>query len=109
MNNLRNYCFNVKKIFELISNSDKDKCYEREITDSYGLNETGVLTQLNKMVREIKSNNDAQIDNIKYDLIKMFISVILNSEDITDIESLDFSESLCFNTLLKEGLLIEID
>lgn len=96
------YIFNIDKISEFVNYSDKSTSKETEIIDNY----EGARI-IGKTIRELKTPGNAQIDNIKYDLIKTLISTII-SYDIGDGDNLPIGIQICVNTLIKEGFLVKI-
>lgn len=79
----------------------------REVDIVEVFNGDNVLQQ--KQITETKvTGNDSggAEENIKYDTIKMLLSVLLNQDMI--IEEIDLSTSIALNTLIKECILIEI-
>jgi hypothetical protein len=100
----KKYAFDVEALTNFIMYSDLNKSQETEIIDSY---DGGKV--VSKTVRELTTPGNAQIDNIKYDLIKMFIvQIITYDEDVRDIEEVPFGVKLCLNTLIAYGFLNEI-
>lgn len=85
---------------------------QTEITEGYDTTD-GDMKATSKVIREIKAPGNSQDNTVRYDLIKMFLTVILNKTQpvfgaIDREQSLDFSFNVAFNTLLNEGILIEI-
>ena len=75
------YYINIDEVFRLVSHSDRTERKETEITDAYEYDsENCKLNPVNKMVREIKTPSDPQIDNIRYDFIKFLISEIIDTK-----------------------------
>ena len=102
--NGKKYVFDINKISEFVNYSDKNTSKEIEILDNY----EGAKV-INKTVRELTTPANAQIDNIKYDLIKTFISVILGYTDVDVAEDeLPFGVAICFNTLINEKFLVKV-
>lgn len=102
----KQYRINVSKLFELVSISDKSEKREQEITDGYDYNNgDGTMHPVSKMIREIKTKGNTNIDNIRYDFFKMLLVPVLQENGIV----LDFGTSICFNTLIAEGVLIPIE
>lgn len=102
------YYINIDEVFKLVSYSDRVERKETEITDGYQYDsDENRLVPLNKMVREIKSPTDSQIDNIRYDFIKFLIEKILDL-DFESIKSGSYGAEICLNSLLKKGILVKI-
>ena len=86
--------------------------FQTEITEGYDTNE-GDMKATSKVIREIKSPGNSQDNTVRYDLIKMFITIILSKTQpvfgtIDKELSLDFSFNVAFNTLYNEGILVEV-
>lgn len=113
--NGKNYYININKVFEIVEYSDKTEKREQEITDGYELVEvsgkngkpTGEqkLSPISKLVREIKGPADSQIDNLRYDFLKMLIASVISYEE----EAIDFGTAICINSLVNSGILVEIE
>lgn len=107
----KNYGFDLKKIISFISNSKENK--ETEILDNYDSdNDAGEIKLVSKQIRESKSNGLTQIETLKYDMVKMLMSILLDTDITTNtdnIEEFDLGTSLAFNTLLNEGFIFEIN
>lgn len=99
------YTFDIDRIMRFVNYSDKNPSKETELLDSY---EKGEL--LSKTVRELTTPGNTQIDNISYDLIKMFIGQIITYDNmVEDLRELPFGMKLAVNTMLKYKMLIEIN
>lgn len=109
----KEYAIDIKKIFEFVNYSDKSTSSEQEITDGYEMIDDGKgsLKQTSKVIRELKTPGNSQIDNIKYDLVKSLISMLLTFDDTDrdyDEDDLPFGVKITLNTLIAEGFLYEI-
>lgn len=108
----KKYAFDVDKIKEICVRSSNDEDAEHEITTTYETDESGKLELSGKLIREVKSENNAQNGMIIYDVIKLFIMRLLDNAEVYNsnvaVPGLDFSTSLALNTLLNCGILIEI-
>lgn len=106
----KKYAFDVDKIKDICVKSSSDEDAEHEITTTYEADDTGKLELSGKLIREVKSENNAQNGMIVYDVIKLFIMRLMDNAEIfnSNVAHLDFSTSLAFNTLLNCGILIEI-
>lgn len=98
------YYFDTERICEYINYSDSTEVKEHEILDSY---ENG--KPVAKTIRELTTPGNAQIDNIKYDLVKTFLLQILTFEDnVSSLEEVPFGTRLAFNTMIVKGFLVEV-
>jgi len=101
------YKLDLEKICNFAVTSEK-KPTEREIIDNYTF--TGSERKLDqKTVREFQTFS---YDNVKYDLIKTLVFTLLaydiDNNGITDEEELPLGVSICLNTLIADGYLVEI-
>lgn len=100
------YAINLNKILEFYSNTESNKSKESEIVDTYEIDSTNTARLIGKQIREAKSNQPAQNETIKYDLIKMFLTVLLDNDNRTI--DVDLGTNLAFNTLLENDFIYEI-
>ena len=108
----KKYCLDIKKVLDFVNYSNAHPIKESEIIDTYQNEEdtSETLGVSSKVIRETTSFGIAQIDNIRYDLIKTFIQQILDFgyEETEHIDFPPFGFRVAFNTLIKEGFLKEI-
>lgn len=105
----RRYAFNINEIKNICLIPPTQKDGEREITEVYGGDDQEGLEMSSKIIREVRTQSSGQIDMIMYDLVKLFIVKLLENGEYIYNFNLDFSTSLAFNTMIKWGLLIEVD
>ena len=106
--NGKKFAIDLEKVKEYCF-SEKDKDSDIEITNTFETDENGELVMTGKLLREIKSNSESQNDVMVYDLIKMFIGRLLDNSEKIDDTNLDFSTSLAFNSMLKLGIIVEVE
>lgn len=110
----KNFYLDLKKISDFVYYSNNHPIKESEITDTYGNEDenknSGEFGVNSKTIRETTSYGVAQIDNIRYDLLKSLILQVLGFgyEDEDKSENLPFGFEIAFNTLITEGFLKEI-
>ena len=105
----KKYAFDMNKIKDICVESSNDEDAENEITTTFEKDDNGNLEISGKLIREIKSNSNAQNGMIIYDVIKLFIIRLMdNAEIMKEGSEVDFSTSLALNTLINCGILIEI-
>ena len=99
------YAFDIERIMEFVNYADKNPSKETEIWDSYENGEA-----VNKTIRELTTPGNVQIDNINYDLVKLFIAQIItyDATSITDFDELPFGMKLAVNTMLQNNFLVEL-
>lgn len=99
------YIFDLERICDFVSISNKMETKEKEILDDY---KDGILS--GKTIRELTTQGNAQIDNIRYDLIKTFILEIITYDNVvTNLYDMPFGLQISWNTLLHNGILKEIN
>lgn len=112
------YAINLNKLIEWVtSNSDdENKSVQSSVTEvwSQADEEDETLSLMSKELTDVRSE-DNSLASVKYDIMKEMLSVIYEinySPDGTSTKTetdLTISESLCFNTLLMQGIIYEID
>ena len=110
--NGKKYAFDLEEIKKICLVSATQKDGEREITEVYGGEETDTMEMTSKIVREVKTQGNAQTDMIIYDLVKLFVVRLLENTENVNSEAefpMDFSTSLALNTMIKWKLLIEVE
>ena len=96
----------IKKVC-LVSADQNGK--ETEVTEAYETDEENKLTLSSKIVRDIKSTGNPQNDMIIYDVVKLFIIRLIDNSSLESEFEMDFSTALAINTLIKWGMLVEIN
>lgn len=111
--NGKKYAFDLEEIKKICLVSAFQKEGEREITEVYSGEEGEDMEMTSKVIREVKTQGNGQTDMIIYDLVKIFVTRLLeNGEPATESDvkfPMDFSTSLAFNTMIKWKLLIEVE
>ena len=112
------YAINVNKFIEWVSsnNEEDNKSVQSSVTEVWSQTdeEDNSLSLMSKELTDVRGDNSS-ITSVKYDIVKEILNVILDINYSTDGASvknerdLTFSESLCFNTLLIQGIIYEID
>ena len=110
----KKYAFNLQKIKDFCLTSDKEKGGEVEVMEVHEPNTSGVLELASKTVHEVKSSGNPQNDTIMYDLIKLFVVTLLDSEikgkhEAEVFSQMDFATGLSFNTMLEMGFIYVIE
>lgn len=123
------YALDLSKINEFIFSSQTEKNSETNISEVYAkVDEANNdnLKLVSKEIAENKTNGNASIDNIKYDMIKMMLDLILgiggngknngmfidqpfHNEKTSSTDSMSVGEIIAFNTFVNEGFLININ
>lgn len=108
----KKYYLDLQKYYKFTLYTDSNQRQERELIDNFELDETtNKMLQTSKVLREITTPNDTKSDTVKFDIIKTLVEKILNCENYLNDEedNLTIGTALAFNTLIKEGILIEVN
>ena len=114
------YAINISKIMRWVSTTPQE---ERNIlttitqvqplkTADYDIDDEDVSIEVaSKEITENKTTLNDTMNNVRYDLIKMIISELFtyrNETDDSNYAPITFTQKICFNTLVKEGIIYEI-
>lgn len=103
------YSFDLNAIMDFVLKNDESRTSNSEITEVYMQDdETNELSLTSKQLREIKNNGDTSSYTIKYDLLKTFITILDEVDDISMLNS-NFLQKMVFNSLLAQGIIKLID
>lgn len=111
------YAINLNKLIEWVSSNDDDnKSVQSSVTEvwSQADEEDERLSLMSKELTDVRQE-DNSLTSVRYDIVKEMLGIIYEinySTDGTAIRTdreLTISESLCFNTLLMQGIIYEID
>ena len=110
----RKWGVDIDRFTKICLTSDNEKSKDTEITEGYEKDESGVMMQVSKIIREVNSQGNVQNDTIRYDLIKTLLSVILDKKmmnfgSLENELTYDFSFNIAFNTLLKAGIIYKME
>ena len=99
------YSFDLEKINKFIEQSWNKQNIDKEIFENFN----GNNSLESRSVREFTNNGDSNIDNIRYDLLKIFIVQILtyDDENFDSIDDLAIGTKIAFKTMLNNGFLKE--
>lgn len=122
-----NYVLDVKKIFEFVFSSQKEKNIENTINQVYSLLENKKGTEpemklINKEMTESRAYGKVELDNIRYDFFKMTLDLLLGigftqpnpnaismgSETVmkkNNFDEISVGEAIVFNTYIALGWL----
>jgi hypothetical protein len=104
------YVFDLDAIFNYVLVSKDREVIEKEITDQYEMPDHSERPrQVAKFVKEVTTPMDRDLDNIKYDLVKTLILVLLNTEEVMAGVPIPFGSKLAFDTLLSMKLIKKIN
>lgn len=103
------FAVDAEALIEYCLKSENKDVQDRELTEGYERlsEDSDELTLTSKVIRENTGVSNPQNDMITYDLIKMFLSIVLSQND-EDTPFNNVSFAIAFNTLVHMGFLIEI-
>ena len=107
----KKYAIDMSKLMAWVSETpSSEKNITTLITETFPLQTDDGDDIASKEISESKTTLNEVMNNIRYDFAKqLFTPLIAYSENhITTSVDLTFAQKLCFNTLLKEGIIIEI-
>jgi hypothetical protein len=104
----KKYVFDFVKFEEMFVSLNTQDNREKEITESYTLNESNQMELSGRISRETKAYGIPQNKILSYDIIKMFLERIIN-DDTTEQDFL--TSGLCFaiNSLISVGIIVEVE
>lgn len=103
----KTYVLDLGAVYDFINFSATHDSKETEIITNFT---TGGNVD-EKSIRELTTPGNSQIDNIKYDLVKMLIIQVLTYDEkkIESLDSMPFGTQLAFLTLINEGFLVLVE
>lgn len=115
------YAIDLKKLFSIIASPADNGVKDKTKTETWGYvpNDTakeGDFRMVQKEFTETVSDGSETYGALQYDLIKNLLTLVINPIadengnllQITDFENMLVGQALAFNTLLREGIIIEI-
>ena len=118
------YAIDMNAIMEFVSGSTNDPANGGStVTQTYGIPnfsddegeiKPGKFQLLSKDITESKSGINDNLANIRYDMIKNLLSILLINQaneaaSTSSPSNFDFGQLLAFNTLLAEKIIYEIN
>lgn len=115
----KTYALNVKRLFEILSDfCPAETTKEKHKSESWGYTDDSYkdFKLLSKENMEHTVSDKETFASVKYDLYKNLLQLILNPTvddegNVMPLRSLDemyFGQAISFNTLLNDGIIIEI-
>lgn len=103
----KTYVLDLEQVYDFINFSSTHESKEKEVITNF--TEAGIVDE--RSVRELTTPANSQIDNIKYDLVKMLIIQVLtyDEKEIESLEAMPFGTQLAFLTLINEGFLVLVE
>ena len=105
----RVFAVNTQALIDYCLVSEDKTIRDSEITEGYEKlsEDEDTLTLTSRVIRENAGASNPQNDMITYDVVKMFLSVVLSQND-EDVPFQNLSFAIAFNTLVDMGFLHEI-
>lgn len=101
------YIFDINKIAEFVFGNPNDKTNEIEINENFRYDtEKNKWVPDTKQTTEVKTNDYTGQNNIRYDMIKMFIEIL---DSVEDTKIMTMSQKLALNTLQAYELIKNIN
>lgn len=106
----RCFAINTQALIDYCLVSEDKMIRDNEITEGYERlsDEDASLTLTSRVIRENSGASNPQNDMITYDVVKMFLTIVLGQSD-EDSPFQNISFALAFNTLTQMGFLYEIE
>ena len=102
-----NYIFDINKITEFIFSNQIDKTNEVEIVEQFVYDEdTGKMIPAMKDVKELKVNDFSTQNNIRYDMIKMFIEIL---DSVESEQTMSLGQGITLNTMKAYELIKDVN
>ena len=103
------FAIDVDALIKYCLVSEEKNIRDNEITEGYERlsEDDDVLTLTSRVIRENTGASNPQNDMITYDVVKMFLGIVLNQTAEDDPYS-NISFAVAFNSLVNLGFLIEI-
>lgn len=113
----KEYAIDMSELMAWVSKTPaNEKNITTSITQLWPIMEDGD-DSMQKEVTETKSTLNENLNNVRYDFVRILINTVLNplySPDgivtrVNTLSELTFGQKLAFNSLLKEGIIVEIN
>lgn len=109
------YVIDISKLMLIVSKTPQnEKNIVTSLTQVYPLQtddndeDINITDIASKEIVETKSILNDTMNNIRYDFLKMLLTIALSIDsNINSLDDLSFSQKLTLNTLLNEGIIIE--
>ena len=96
--------FDLEKICEFITYSDKTKIKETEISSTVDKSQEEISDErIYETVKEVITSANQQIDTMRYDLLKILLLTVIDSTN--EDSKFTIGEQLAINTLVKNKML----
>lgn len=103
------YVLNLKKINDYIFETQEKENFDIETTDQYSIKNDVTAVRTGREIKSIKTNGNLNTETLKYDMFKLMLSILIDSDITEDWQNLSNSEKLIINTFINEGFLEAIN
>lgn len=87
--------YDINKICEFVFGNPNDRNCDVEITEKYDYS-SGAPVQTSREIKEVKQSDYTGQNTIRYDMIKMFMSIL---DEIEDVGEMTLGEKITYNTM----------
>lgn len=91
----QNLIYDIGKISDFVFGDPSERNSDVEITEKFEY-DNGVMVPKGKTVKEVKASDYTGQNTIRYDLIKMFMSIL---DEVSDDNLMTVGEEITFNTM----------
>lgn len=101
------FVIDLQKFFEICAktpNKSQETFNQKEISESYERNDESNLVLQEKVVHEVITPNIDELNQDKFELMKMLLSVVLSEEE-SEMLKTSLSFRLAFNTFMENGVI----
>lgn len=107
--NNKNYFIDVDAIIKYCeTNKQNNDVIQKEISDNYELYDEKDLRLSQKLVHEVITPNSFGVDETKYELMKILVSVVLSNDSGISTADFSISQKIAFNTLVNKEIIKEL-
>lgn len=104
---VNNLIFDINKITDFIFGGSRAKNSDIEITETSVYDEEqGKYVPNLKEVKEVKSNDSVTHNSVRYDMMRMFIDILVGVENM---DNPSIGEVLTLNTMHAYGLITDVN
>lgn len=99
MNNGKDIIYDINKICDFVFGDPNNRNNDVEITEKYDYKMNGndvSLVPKSKEVKEVKQSDYTGQNTIRYDMIKMFMSIL---DDAENLDTMTLGERITYNTM----------
>ena len=100
------FIFDINKIMEFVFGNETERTNDIEISEAFVYDEgEEKMIPASKEVKEVKVNDNTNQNTIKYDMVKMFIEIL---NDVEDLKMMTLGQTITYNTMQAYELIKDI-